>query len=79
VDAICPTDLVSVSALCPSAVVADTTLRPRYSHSQRGDFRNPLVVLFFADTRQGYLQYNEYIVYDAAQIRLKYLLMVKMS
>ncbi|KAJ7356738.1 PARP-domain-containing protein [Mycena albidolilacea] len=27
----------------------------------------------------GYLQYNEYIVYDAAQIRLKYLLMVKMS
>jgi poly [ADP-ribose] polymerase len=37
------------------------------------------VVLFFADTRQGYLQYNEYIVYDAAQIRLKYLLMVKMS
>ncbi|KAJ7139532.1 poly polymerase catalytic domain-containing protein [Mycena epipterygia] len=26
----------------------------------------------------GYLQYNEYIVYDASQIRLKYLLMVKM-
>ncbi|KAJ7748474.1 poly polymerase catalytic domain-containing protein [Mycena maculata] len=26
----------------------------------------------------GYLQYNEYIVYDPAQIRLKYLLMVKM-
>ncbi|KAJ6569595.1 PARP-domain-containing protein [Mycena capillaripes] len=27
----------------------------------------------------GYLQYNEYIVYDASQIRLKYLLMVKMQ
>ncbi|KAL0065642.1 hypothetical protein AAF712_007283 [Marasmius tenuissimus] len=26
----------------------------------------------------GYLQYNEYIVYDIAQIRVKYLLMVKM-
>ncbi|KAK7064730.1 poly polymerase [Favolaschia claudopus] len=26
----------------------------------------------------GYLQYNEYIVYDITQIRLKYLLMVKM-
>ncbi|KAF8213692.1 PARP-domain-containing protein [Mycena galopus ATCC 62051] len=26
----------------------------------------------------GYLQYNEYIVYDISQIRLKYLLMVKM-
>ncbi|KAJ7480106.1 poly polymerase catalytic domain-containing protein [Mycena galericulata] len=26
----------------------------------------------------GYLQYNEYIVYDPAQIRLKYLLMVQM-
>lgn len=26
----------------------------------------------------GYLQYNEYIVYDVAQIRTKYLLMVKM-
>ncbi|KAJ6627012.1 PARP-domain-containing protein [Mycena sp. CBHHK59/15] len=26
----------------------------------------------------GYLQYNEYIVYDASQIRLKYLLMVNM-
>ncbi|KAJ7102466.1 poly polymerase catalytic domain-containing protein [Mycena belliarum] len=26
----------------------------------------------------GYLQYNEYIVYDASQIRLKYLLMVQM-
>ncbi|KAJ7171802.1 poly polymerase catalytic domain-containing protein [Mycena crocata] len=26
----------------------------------------------------GYLQYNEYIVYDSSQIRLKYLLMVKM-
>ncbi|OCH88821.1 PARP-domain-containing protein [Obba rivulosa] len=28
---------------------------------------------------QGYLQYNEYIVYDTAQIRLRYLLMVKMG
>ncbi|KAI0820615.1 poly polymerase catalytic domain-containing protein [Trametes gibbosa] len=28
---------------------------------------------------QGYLQYNEYIVYDIAQIRLRYLLMVKME
>ncbi|KAJ3973280.1 PARP-domain-containing protein [Lentinula raphanica] len=27
---------------------------------------------------QGYLQYNEYIVYDVAQIRVKYLLMVEM-
>ncbi|KAG7090733.1 hypothetical protein E1B28_009823 [Marasmius oreades] len=26
----------------------------------------------------GYLQYNEYIVYDVSQIRVKYLLMVKM-
>ncbi|KAJ7293875.1 poly polymerase catalytic domain-containing protein [Mycena rebaudengoi] len=26
----------------------------------------------------GHLQYNEYIVYDASQVRLKYLLMVKM-
>ncbi|EPS95706.1 hypothetical protein FOMPIDRAFT_1038418 [Fomitopsis schrenkii] len=28
---------------------------------------------------QGYLQYNEYIVYDTSQVRLRYLLMVKMS
>ncbi|KAF7367385.1 Poly [ADP-ribose] polymerase [Mycena sanguinolenta] len=27
----------------------------------------------------GYLQYNEYIVYDVSQIRLRYLLMVKMD
>lgn len=30
------------------------------------------------DTNQGYLQYNEYIVYDVAQIRLKYLFFVDM-
>ncbi|KAL4980733.1 poly polymerase catalytic domain-containing protein [Aspergillus desertorum] len=30
------------------------------------------------ETSQGYLQYNEYIVYDAAQIRLRYLFFVKM-
>ncbi|KAJ7651975.1 poly polymerase catalytic domain-containing protein [Mycena polygramma] len=30
------------------------------------------------DIPGGHLQYNEYIVYDASQIRLKYLLMVKM-
>jgi len=29
-------------------------------------------------TLSGYLQYNEYIVYDASQIRLRYLLMVQM-
>ncbi|TFY51615.1 hypothetical protein EVJ58_g10471 [Rhodofomes roseus] len=28
---------------------------------------------------QGYLQYNEYIVYDTSQIRVRYLLMVKMN
>ncbi|KAI1785714.1 PARP-domain-containing protein [Ganoderma leucocontextum] len=28
---------------------------------------------------KGYLQYNEYIVYDSSQIRLRYLLMVKMQ
>ncbi|KAH9913415.1 PARP-domain-containing protein [Fomitopsis serialis] len=28
---------------------------------------------------QGYLQYNEYIVYDTSQVRLRYLLMVKMN
>ncbi|KAH9855747.1 poly polymerase catalytic domain-containing protein [Lenzites betulinus] len=32
-----------------------------------------------APNPQGYLQYNEYIVYDISQIRLRYLLMVKMG
>lgn len=30
------------------------------------------------NTNIGYLQYNEYIVYDVAQVRLRYLLRVSM-
>lgn len=32
-----------------------------------------------ADTQGGYLQYNEYIAYDSSQIRVRYLLMVRME
>ncbi|CDO69839.1 hypothetical protein BN946_scf184803.g37 [Trametes cinnabarina] len=44
----------------------------RGCHMPRGPARN-------VDDPNVYLQYNEYIVYDTSQIRLRYLLMVKMG
>lgn len=50
-----------------------------YFYSSRSDAKEPIGQLVKDDTIETYLNYNEYVVYNANLVRMRYLLRIEFN